>query len=198
MPLLLPLLPDISDISSFLSEPSTNRPEYWDGDISWATPTDVSALKTKYIYDTKDKITSTGYKSCSTHLLLIDSVIFTSRASIGHIAITKKELCTNQRFKNFVCRENIIPEFLFYCLRIKTKEIQEKASGSTYKEITMSSIKRIKIPIPPLPIQAQIVAILEKAERLKEKREKANQETNKIIQSVFYEMFGYPIANTNR
>lgn len=172
------------------STPSRNKKEYWGGDILWATPTDVSNLCAKYIIDTKEKITHEGYESCSTHLLPKNSVIFTSRASIGHIAITKIELCTNQGFKNFVCKKELLPEFLFYCLKMKKKEIENLGSGSTFKEVSMSVIKQVEIPVPPLEIQTKIVSILERAEKLKEQRKLANEETNKIIQSLFYEMFG--------
>ena len=173
------------------STPSRVKADYWKGNILWATPTDVSKLNDKYIYDTKDKITKEGYESCSTHLLPIGSVIFTSRASIGHIAITKKELCTNQGFKNFVCKKQlIIPEYLYFCLKLNKHEIENLGSGSTFKEVSMSSIKNFEIPVPPLPIQQKIVSILERAEILKQKREQANEEANKIIQSMFYKMFG--------
>lgn len=177
------------------STPSKRKESYWNGDIQWATPTDVSNLDSKYIHKTKDQITKEGYDGCSTHLLPTNSVIYTSRASIGHIAITKVPLCTNQGFKNFICGEDILPDYLYYCLKIKTPEIINRAAGSTFKEISLGSISKITIPVPPLPVQKQIVAILDRAEKLKEKRQKTNEQTNKIIQSVFYEMFGEPRTN---
>lgn len=177
------------------STPSRNKKEYWCGDILWATPTDVSNLNAKYIDDTKEKITKEGYESCSTHLLPAGAVIFTSRASIGYIAITKKPLCTNQGFKNFICKPDLLPEFLLYCLRNRKKEIENLSSGSTFKEISMAAIKHFEIPLPPLPIQKSIVAILERAESLKRKREESNEETDTIIKSIFNEMFGDPVRN---
>lgn len=177
------------------STPSRSNPNYWCGDILWATPTDVSNLKSKYIKDTKNKITKEGYDSCSTKILPFGSVLYTSRASIGHIAITKKEICTNQGFKNFVCKKGLIPEFLYYCLKTKKKDIEKFSSGSTFKEISMSSIKKVTIPIPPLSTQHKIVKILEKAESIKQKRQQIEELTNQVLQSVFVEMFGDPETN---
>lgn len=187
-------LGDVCDIYNG-STPSRNKKEYWGGDILWATPTDVSNLGTKYIENTREQITKEGYGSCSTHLLPKGSVIFTSRASIGHIAITKKELCTNQGFKNFVCKQELLPEFLLYCLKLKKKDIENLGSGSTFKEVSMSTIKQVEIPIPPLAVQKRIIAILERAESIKQKREEANTDTDTIIQSIFYEMFGDTVKN---
>lgn len=95
-------------------------------------------------------------------------------------------------FAGIKCLKEIDPDYLkFYFLSDNfNKQKNKLCSGSTQKAINNSSIKKISVPLPPLPVQKRIVSILEKAERLKERRKKANDETNKIIQSVFYEMFG--------
>ncbi len=79
------------------STPSRNKKEYWDGDIDWFTPKDLSRIEDKFVYEAPEKISELGYKSCSTTLVPKNSLLFTSRAPIGHIAINKKEVCTNMR-----------------------------------------------------------------------------------------------------
>ncbi|MBT4446005.1 restriction endonuclease subunit S, partial [archaeon] len=152
-------------------------------------------LDSKEIETTKESITQEGYSSCSTKILPVESVLFTSRASIGKIAITKNEMCTNQGFKSFVCGEKILPNFLYYCLRYYTPQLERLGSGSTFKEISMTSISKFKIPVPPLEAQKKIVSILERADALRQKRKKANEDTKKLVQSIFFEMFGNPITN---
>jgi len=94
-------LKDICEIFNG-STPSRRKDEYWGGNILWVTPTDLSKLDSKEIETTKESITQEGYSSCSTKILPVESVLFTSRASIGKIAITKNEMCTNQGFKSFM------------------------------------------------------------------------------------------------
>ena len=85
------------------STPSTSNSEYWDGIISWITPKDMSLQKKRYISQGEINITQKGYDSCSTTLVPMDTVLLTSRAPIGYLALAQKELCTNQGFKSLVC-----------------------------------------------------------------------------------------------
>lgn len=135
--------------------PNTNKPEYWDGgDICWATLVDT---KEKYLYDTQRKITQAGLKHST--LLPINTVIFSSRATIGEVCINKVPTATNQGYKNFVCNPSKIEyEFLYYLL-VHYRNVLENLvpSGSKYKEINSEKIKNFPIPLPPLEIQRQIV-----------------------------------------
>ena len=97
------------------STPDTKNFEYWDGNVSWATLVDT---KEKYLQTTNRKITQAGLESCSARLLPINTVLFSSRATIGDISITQIETATNQGYKNFVCNpEQIHYEFLYYILK---------------------------------------------------------------------------------
>lgn len=136
--------------------PKTSVKEYWDnGTIYWATLVDT---KNKYLFSTKRMITIEGMKNSSAILLPINTVIFSSRATIGEVCISKVETCTNQGYKNFICNpEKLHYEYLYYTLKQEAKNIEELASGMTYLEISKSQIADFKIPLPPKAIQEQIV-----------------------------------------
>lgn len=135
--------------------PSTRKSEYWDGDIHWATLVDTKA---KYLHSTQRKISQAGMKHSSAVLLPINTVIFSSRATIGDVCISKIATCTNQGYKNFICDESKLHyEFLYYVLKKEAKNIEALASGMTYKEISKTLISEFKIPVPSLDIQKRVV-----------------------------------------
>ncbi len=146
--------------------PDTKISAYWDGEINWATLVDT---KNKYLYETQRKITPAGVKNSSAVLLPVNTVIFSSRATIGDLSIAKVETCTNQGYKNFVCNANKIHhEYLYYMLNHQKANIASLASGMTYPEISKALISNFKIPLPPLVIQQKIIneiAALEAAEQ---------------------------------
>ncbi len=143
--------------------PNTQNSAYWDGNICWATLADT---KNKYLFDTERKITQEGLEQSSAVLLPINTVIFSSRATIGEICIAKVETCTNQGYKNFICHADVIYyEYLYYILKFSTEQLKNLASGMTYKEINMYNISHYKIPVPPLKIQKQLVAEIEQLEQ---------------------------------
>lgn len=163
--------------------PNTKIKEYWDGNIPWITLEDV---KGKYIYDTKRKITELGLKKSNAKLLPINTVVFSSRATIGAVAITKIELTTNQGFKNFVCNPNLLDyNFLYYILKKEAKNIEKISTGTKYKEISKNAISKYKIPLPPLKIQQDIVnrinAVEEEIEQLKQKNKKITKAKKEVL-----------------
>ena len=135
--------------------PDTTNSDYWNGgDICWATLVDT---KNKYLYDTERKITQEGLNNSSAVLLPINTVIFSSRATIGDISIAKVTTATNQGYKNFICNSDVFHyEYLFYVLKFYAKEIETLAVGMTYKEISSTNIKNYQIPLPPLEVQQKI------------------------------------------
>ena len=143
--------------------PKSSVSAYWDnGTICWATLVDT---KKKYLTGTVRKITQAGLDSSNAQLLPINTVLFSSRATIGDITIAKVETATNQGYKNFICDESVLEyEFLYYVLRHETKNIEQLAGGMTYPEISKSAIGNYKIPVPPLSEQKKIVARIEKLE----------------------------------
>lgn len=154
----------ISDIGTVVggATPSTKKNEnYESGEISWITPKDLSSFDARYIEKGERNITEIGLKSCSTQLLPINTILFSSRAPIGYIAIAAKELCTNQGFKSIIPNENTDPLFLYYLLKYNKDRIENLGSGTTFKEISGSTMKNIKVRVPKVKeIQSKIVSIL--------------------------------------
>ncbi len=178
------------------STPKTGTPEYWDGDILWATPKDLSRLNQMYLSDTEKKITEAGLKSCSAQMLPVGSVLFSSRAPIGHVAINTKPVCTNQGFKSFVIDEaRLNNRFLYYWLDAKRDYLQSLGNGATFKEVSKAIVSQVEIPLPPLAEQERIAARLDAADRLRALRRDALARLDALTHSLFLEMFGDPARN---
>ena len=144
------------------STPKTSKPENYTSDgIKWITPADLSKLSSVFIGEGRRDITKLGYESCSTRLLPKNSVIYTTRAPIGHIAIASNELCTNQGFKSLVIRELWLSKFIYYYLKHITPYIQSKGSGITFKEVSSTVMKSIPVILPPRGEQERIVKKIE-------------------------------------
>lgn len=151
----------ISDLGNVISggTPDTNNPEYWDGDVLWVTPSEVSNLSNRFLYNTERKITEKGLKESSAKLLPINSLIICTRATIGDCCINKVPMCTNQGFKNIIVKNNNV-DFLYYLIKKNKNELIRKACGSTFLEISKKDIDNLKFAIPPLPEQEKIAGIL--------------------------------------
>jgi type I restriction enzyme S subunit len=133
--------------------PKTKEPSYWeDGDIFWATPTDMTSLKSPIIFDTSRKITNKGLENSSAKLLPINSILMTSRATLGYFAINKVPICTNQGFISMIRDEDISKYYLLNAVRNKMETIESLAGGSTYPEISKTVFKSIKIIVPLLRV----------------------------------------------
>ena len=142
--------------------PKTNIPEYWDkGNIPWLTPADMKFVTGKYVDKGERYITEEGLKGSSAHMMPAGTIVYSSRAPIGYIAIASTELCTNQGFKSLVPVLTCIDDYVYYCLIAFTPEIQSRASGTTFKEISGTEFGKTLIPLPPLPEQQRIVKRIE-------------------------------------
>jgi type I restriction enzyme, S subunit len=177
------------------STPSRNTPEYWDGDIDWFTPKDLSKLGSKYIDEAPEKITERGYESCSTTMIPAYSILFTSRAPIGHIAINQRPVCTNQGFKSLVPSESVDINYLYYVVKKYTPNLQDLGNGATFKELSKATVSAFKLPLPPLEEQKQIAAILDAADELRQKDKALIAKYDELTQSLFLDMFGDPVTN---
>ena len=130
--------------------PSTDNPDLWcNNGISWLSPADLSRQATKFISKGAKDITELGYNSCSTKMLPQGSVLFSSRAPIGLMAITINELCTNQGFKSIIPKENIGLEYVYYYLQSIKDKIAEENTGSTFDEVSGQTMKDYSAIIPP-------------------------------------------------
>lgn len=141
--------------------PSTSNPEYWDGNISWITPADLSGYNSIHINKGRKSITNLGLQNSSARLIPKDSVLFSSRAPIGYVAIAAEVVCTNQGFKSVVPNKSISSVYLYHFLKASKHKAEKVASGTTFKEISLKSFSELDIPLPPLPIQQAIVTKIE-------------------------------------
>ena len=178
--------------------PKTDKPEFWDGDVPWVTPKDLSQLGQKYLSDTHRHITKAGLKSCSARMLPARSVLLSSRAPIGLVAINALPVCTNQGFKSLVPRFDLVsPDFLFWWLKAHEEQIRSKGRGATFKEVSKKIVEDLRIPLPPLDEQNRIAGILDKADALRAKRRAALAQLDTLARSIFFDMFGDPDTNPN-
>ena len=138
------LVDDIAEVFNGAT-PSTADEQNYGGNIVWITPKDLSDQKHKFVYKGERNISQTGYDSCSTHLLPINTILMSSRAPIGLLAIAKTELCTNQGFKNFVSKEESLSTYLYYYLQTHIKKLEQLGTGTTFKEISREDV--FKFPI---------------------------------------------------
>ena len=138
------LVDDIAEVFNGAT-PSTADEQNYGGNIVWITPKDLSDQKHKFVYKGERNISQTGYDSCSTHLLPINTILMSSRAPIGLLAIAKTELCTNQGFKNFVSKEEGLSTYLYYYLQTHIKKLEQLGTGTTFKEISREDV--FKFPI---------------------------------------------------
>jgi type I restriction enzyme S subunit len=138
--------------------PNTNEPQYWDGDILWFTPSEIG--KTKYVSKSERTISKEGLANSSAKKLPIGTILFTSRATIGAKAILEKEATTNQGFQSIIVSNGNSNEFLYYYIDILLNTIKQKASGSTFPEVSANSLRNLTIKMPEIEEQVQIASIL--------------------------------------
>ena len=140
--------------------PDTEVAEYWNGDIAWCTPSDITKLDTKYIESTEVKITAKGLKESSATLLPPRSIVVCTRATIGNAAICNTEIATNKGFKNIIPNEKTNPEWLYYIIIYSKPRLVRFGCGSTFLEVSKKDFSRFKIAVPPLAEQRKIAEVL--------------------------------------
>ena len=141
--------------------PSTKESQFWGGDIAWITPADLSDYKGKYIIKGERNISQLGLDYSSATLLPKGSLLFSSRAPIGYIAIAQNDLATSQGFKSLIPTTFTNVDYLFYYLLYAKPSITEMASGTTFLELSAAKFRKIPIALAPLNEQCRIVEIIE-------------------------------------
>ena len=183
-------LADVAEIISGAT-PKSGVADYWNGDILWVTPADLSKLDGPFISDTPRKLTRAGLASCAATVLPVGSVLLSSRAPIGHVAINTRPMATNQGFKSLVPRsDRLNAKYLYHWLRSRTSYLQSLGNGATFKEISKATVSRVEIPLPTLDEQQRIAEILDQAEVIRVKRGQILAHLDTLTQSIFHDMFG--------
>ena len=166
--------------------PSSSKSEYFEnGNIPWITPKDLSGYNKRYISKGERNITELGLKNSSAKLLPKNTVLLTSRAPIGYVAIASNEISTNQGFKSLVLNNGHIPEFFYYLLKNNVHILESRATGSTFKEISGQILKDTELSIPTPDIQQKIVDILSPLDDKIELNTQINQTLEQIAQALF-------------
>ncbi|BBF05518.1 TPA: restriction endonuclease subunit S [Haemophilus influenzae] len=170
--------------------PSSSKSEYFENrNIPWITPKDLSGYNKRYISKGERNITELGLKNSSAKLLPKNTVLLTSRAPIGYVAIASNEISTNQGFKSLVLNNGHIPEFFYYLLKNNVHILESRATGSTFKEISGQILKDTELSIPTPDIQQKIVDILSPLDDKIELNTQINQTLEQIAQALFKSWF---------
>jgi type I restriction enzyme S subunit len=144
------------------STPKSGEPDYWDGDIPWATPDDLGQLRGNTLRTTQRRITKEGYNSCGTSLASLGSLILSTRAPIGHLAIAGTDICTNQGCRCLVFCADDDSHYFYYQLLAARLELESFGQGSTFKELSRGSLESVYLTSPPIPEQRAIAAFLDR------------------------------------
>ena len=186
--------PDWKPISSIGSvvggaTPKTGVEEYWDGEYRWITPAELDTASW-YIYDSVRKLTEAGVKSCSLTEMPAGTVILSSRAPIGKVAIAGDTFYCNQGFKNIICNDSVHPVFLYSLLVMNNEFLNSLGRGATFKEISKSIVENIRIPVPPYSEQRAFADFCAQIDKAKSVIQKSLDETQLLYDSIMQKYFG--------
>lgn len=193
----------LSEIGKIISggTPSTTITEYWEGNINWIAPSDLTGYKNIRIKSGKKSITELGLKKSSARLMPKGSVLFSCRAPIGYTVIADDELCTNQGFKSIIPYDFVDSLYIYYFLKGSKQEAEKVASGTTFKEISLKSFSELSFPLPPLQTQQAIVSKIEELfselDKGIEDLKTAQQQLKTYRQSVLKWAFKGKLTNGN-
>ena len=175
--------------------PTTSNPEYWGGDIPWLSPKDLTGYKKIYISHGERNITESGLMNSSAKMMPKGTVLFSSRAPIGYVAIAKNPVCTNQGFKSFVCRQDkVLNLFLYYWLKNNVEYFQSLGTGTTFAEISGSAMRDIEISLPPINVQKRIAGVLSSLDDKIDLLNRENATLEALAETLFRHYF---IENPN-
>lgn len=173
--------------------PKTNIPEYWNGHIHWMTPADLGKLSEPTVYDTSRKISNLGLDKSSAKLFPEYSVILSTRAPIGHLAINEVPMSTNQGCRGIVPSKKINVWYLYYYLKNNVELLNSLGTGTTFKELSTKALSSVQIPLPPLSEQQLIVSILDNAleaiNKAKENAEQNLKNAKELFESYLHGVF---------
>ena len=142
--------------------PASDRPEFWNGEILWVTPEDLSGLDGYWLRTTNRKITARGYESCGTTIVPAESIVLSKRAPIGQLALLAKPACSNQGCFLLSPRDGVDSRFFYFWLSSRVDHLRHLGQGSTFMELSGDDLKAIRMPYPPIQIQRRIADYLDR------------------------------------
>ena len=148
------------------STPKTDKPEYWDGDFYWITPAEIKE-DDFIVTHTQRSLTEKGVDSCSLRRLPVGTVLLSSRAPIGKVAIAGVEMYCNQGFKNLICGEELNSVYVYALLKYNSDYLNSLGRGATFKEISKSIVENIYIPVPAIALQNEFARFVEQTDKSK-------------------------------
>lgn len=173
--------------------PRRDRPDYWGGDIPWAS---VKDFQSQSLETTHESITDEGLGNSASNLIPEGTVIIASRVGLGKVAINRKPVAINQDLKALTPRSNeLLPRYLLLFLLSNAERFERAGVGATVKGLTIADYQKLKIAVPPLAEQERIVKLLDEADELRKLRAQTDRRTAALIPALFHEMFGDPVTN---
>ena len=176
------------------STPKTGIAEYWDGNLKWITPAEIDD-ESYIITDSARKLTKLGVKKTGLSSFPSGTVILSSRAPIGKVAIAGCEMYCNQGFKNLICSDRINNRYLYWFLKGNTAYLNSLGRGATFKEISKKIVSDIEINVPEISQQLAAVDALERVSEIIRLRKNQLQKLDELIKARFVELFGDPLTN---
>ena len=189
------LVVELGSLCTFLNggTPSKSISHYFQGEIPWITGADITSPT---VMAARSFITEEAIKCSATNLVPAGTVLFVTRTSVGKVAIAGIPLCFSQDITAITPNaEKLDSGYLIHFLKSKESHFKQQQRGATIQGITREVVSKLKIPLPPLPEQRRIAAILDKADALREHRRQAIAKLDELLQSVFIDMFGDPVTN---
>ena len=175
----LTMIKSFADVSTG-GTPSKAHPEYWNGDKPWVSAED---MKSKYVYDTCEKVTEAGYATCK--IIPVDTLMYVCRGSIGVMAINKIECATNQSICRATCHNNVCNvEFLYHALMYQRDNIKKKGTGTSFKSLNQTTFSELEIELPPHDEQMKFVTIAEQADKSEFELRKSIEAIDQVIKSL--------------
>lgn len=169
--------------------PSTKDPDNYGGHIPWITPKDLSLHQGRYIRCGERNITEQGFSTSSARMLPAGAVLISSRAPVGYVAVAETPVSTNQGFRSLLLQDGNVPEFFYYLLSANTAALESHASGTTFKEISGSSLKQVELLVPPLPEQRAIAHVLGSLDNKIELNRRMNETLEEMARAIFKSWF---------
>jgi len=186
----------LGDVCAVVSgtTPKSNVAEYWNGEHNWVTPAELTN-DTIFVTETERKITTKAIKESSLKPFPAGTVLLSSRAPIGKVAIAGTEMYCNQGFKNLVCSLRVHNIYLYWYLKNNTDYLNSLGRGATFKEISKQIVEDIVIPVPPIPTQQKIATTLDTVADILRLRKAQLEQLDLLVKARFVEMFGDPVEN---